>query len=258
MAYCNLNHQNIDLFNYHCLTTDDAFVLHWQMTNCERFALQDLLRRIQPDISIEVGTYLGGSLQVVSYFSRKVISIDIDPTVKERLFNRFYNVDFQVGISHQLLPDIISKYNVDDGDIEFVLIDGDHSAEGIRSDINALMSLKPRKRCVILMHDSFNPDCRHGIKTADWSSSQYTKLVELDFIPGIFHEVAVDTAEALTMWGGFACAVLTPEPRREPLFIQASQQGLFEAVYKISRYNKSPWNWRANLMKLNRYLGRWS
>lgn len=255
MKQNKFNNKNNALIDYSYLTTDNKFDLHWQMSNCERFALQDILRRVQPDVSIEIGTYLGGSLQVISHFSRKVISIDINPSVKENLSNLFSNVDFRVGNSCHLLPDIIREYEDNARSVEFILIDGDHSADGVRKDINALLHFKPRKSCVILIHDSFNPGCRQGIKSADWSASPYTEFVELDFIPGIFHEKAHDTAEALTMWGGFACAVLTPEPRREPLLIQASQQGLFDAVFNVSRHNKSIWNWRSTLMKLRRYLG---
>lgn len=32
------------------------------------------------------------------------------------------------------------------------------------------------------------------------------------------------------MWGGFACAVLKPEPRTGDLRVSQQQQGLFEAV----------------------------
>ena len=218
------------------LTTEPNFSLHWQMTNCERFAMQDILRRLQPNLSIEVGTYQGGSLQVISHFSRKVISIDIDPEVEERLSNKFANVDFRCGNSYELLPSLLKEFEDKAQDIEFILIDGDHSTQGVERDINSLMQFKPSKRCVILMHDSFNPDCREGIRRASWSTSPYVQWVELDFIPGIYHHEAYDTAAARTMWGGFACAVLDPTPRQKELVIQESQRGLFEAVYKNSSH----------------------
>ena len=218
------------------LTTEPNFSLHWQMTNCERFAMQDILRRLQPNLSIEVGTYQGGSLQVISHFSRKVISIDIDPEVEERLSNKFANVDFRCGNSYELLPNLLEESENSNRDIEFILIDGDHSTQGVQRDINALLQYKPRKRCVILMHDSFNPDCREGIKTASWLTSPYVQCVELDFIPGIYHYDAYDTAAARTMWGGFACAVLDSTIRREELVIQESQKGLFEAVFANSSH----------------------
>ena len=138
------------------LTTEPIFCLHWQMTNCERFAMQDLLRRLQPDLSIEIGTYRGGSLQVISHFSRNVISIDIDPEVEKHLSNKFSNVNYRCGNSYELLPSLLEESENSNRDIEFILIDGDHSTQGVQRDINALLQYKPRKRCVILMHDSFN------------------------------------------------------------------------------------------------------
>lgn len=214
--------------------------LHWQMTNCERFAMQDLLRRIQPDLSIEIGTYRGGSLQVISHFSRNVISLDIDPEVEKHLSNKFSNVDYRCGNSSDLLPDLLKESNNLERDIEFILIDGDHSKQGVQRDISALLQYKPCTQCVILMHDSFNPDCREGIKTASWSSSPYVQWVELDFIPGIYHYEAYDTATAKTMWGGFACAVLNSTPRQENLVIQETQRGLFETVFANSSHAYSP------------------
>lgn len=216
------------------LTLEEQFSLHWQMTNCERFALQDLLRRIKPETSLEIGTYRGGSLQVISHFSQRVISLDIDPTVPERMGSRFSNVTFRVGPSQELLPSVLAECTANGSSIEFVLVDGDHSTAGVRRDIEALLRYIPKKRCVVIMHDSFNPACREGIRTAPWAACPYVKWVDLDFIPGIYHQHAYDTAEARTMWGGFACAVLEPVPRVGDLVVRESQRGLFEAVRAVS------------------------
>lgn len=219
------------------LTTEPIFSLHWQMTNCERFTLQDLLRRIKPDLAIEIGTYQGGSLQVISHFSRQVISIDIDTEVEKNLREKFSNVEYRCGKSYELLPNLLQELEDQERNIDFILIDGDHSTLGVQSDINAIIqNYKPRQRCVILMHDSFNPACRQGIKTASWGSSSYVQWVELDFVPGIYHYEAYDTAAAKTMRGGFACAILEPTPRQDQLIIRESQRGLFEAVYQNSSH----------------------
>jgi hypothetical protein len=224
------------MFDKNTLIKDKKFRRHWQMTNCERFALQDLLRRLKPDVSVEVGTYQGGSLQVISHFSSKVISIDSDASVSDRLFGLFDNVQYCCGASQDLLPIVFQDMKNEGRDIEFVLIDGDHSTDGIRLDINELLRIKPVKRCVVIIHDSFNPDCRKGILKAEWVSSPYVQWVELDFIPGVYHEKPHDMAAARTMWGGFACVVLGPEKRKGALSVGASQQGLFDAVYAVSVY----------------------
>jgi hypothetical protein len=216
------------------LTDDASFDLHWQMTNCERFALQGLLQRLSPSVSIEIGTYQGGSLQVISRYSDKVISIDIDPEVGKRLDGKFPNVEYRSGDSAELLPGLVEQLNHDGTPVGFILVDGDHSSAGVRRDINYLLALKPIQRIVIIMHDSFNPTCREGMRTASWEKSPYVSWVELDFIPGIYHREAHDTAPARSMWGGFACAVLEPVKRTGALVIKESQRGLFDSTYAHS------------------------
>ncbi len=233
------------------ITTDQSFDLHWQMTNCERVALQYILNRIRPNLSIEVGSYLGGSLQVISYFSKNVVSIDSDPSVIKNLENIFSNVDFRIGNSSYVLSTVIDEYNNSGNNIDFILLDGDHSKNGILKDINSLLRYKPVGNCIVLIHDSFNPDCREGLKIADWQSSPFIQMVELDFMPGVYHEKAHDTAKPKTMWGGFACAVFSPEFRRQPLLVQASQQGLFDAVYRASSHNQR-FNFRSKLKNIVR------
>ncbi len=218
------------------LTLDSEFALHWQMTNCERFAIQDLLRRTKPKVALEIGTYKGGSLQVISHFAEEVYSIDIDPTVPERLGGRFPQVHYRIGPSGEVLPKVLAEIAERGVDIGFVLIDGDHSTAGVRDDINKLLAYIPKSRCIVIMHDSFNPDCREGIRTASWGASPYVHMVDLDFIPGIFHEQAYDTAAQGSMWGGFGIAVLEPTKRTVELEVRASQHGLFDAVYQRSSH----------------------
>jgi hypothetical protein len=216
------------------LTTDPRFDLHWQMTNCERFALQGLLQRLSPELAIEIGTYQGGSLQVLSNFSERVISVDIDPAVGRDLCGKFKNVEFVSGDSAVLLPDLIERLNAKGENVGFILIDGDHSSEGVKRDIEAVLRLKPHGRVVIVMHDSFNPGCRTGMRMADWSGCPHVHWVELDFIPGVYHYKAHDTAPPRSLWGGFACAILEAQPREGLLTVGESQRELFEAVHESS------------------------
>jgi hypothetical protein len=204
--------------------------LHSQMTTCEQMAIQRILGELCPLRAVEVGTYKGGSLQVLSHFCKHVESIDIDPSVSDALGPKFSNVTFHTGNSAKLLPSVLRATARGADPVGFVLIDGDHSADGVRRDINALLSVPPSCDMVVLLHDAFNPECRSGILTANWHLCPYVHEVEIDYIPGVYHQQAYDTAAARTMWGGFACAVLKPEPRQGELVISQRQQGLFEAV----------------------------
>lgn len=218
--------------------------LHWQMSTCERFALAGLLQRLRPELSLEIGTYMGGSLQVLAKYSKRVLSVDIDPQVAVKLSPLFPNVDFRSGDSTTLLPDIIRDINLGPASPAFVLIDGDHSREGVRRDIEALLALKPRQQTVVILHDSFNPECREGMRTANWAACEFVHHVEIDYIPGIFHEKAYDTAEARTMWGGFACAVMESSPRAHDLVVKEGQQGLFSTMRKNSSHAAGSWRRR--------------
>ena len=214
--------------------------LHWQMSPGERCALQVVLQRRRPALSIEVGTYRGGSLQVICEHSHEVISLDIDPAVPASLTGLFKNAEYRVGDSQTVLPELVEELNRAGRAVGFVLIDGDHSAGGVRRDIEAILRLDVRERLVILMHDSFNPECRRGMRSVNWAANPHVHMVELDFTVGSFHANATDTAVARSMWGGFGCAVLEPAPRVESLVIGERQRGLFDAVYPRSVHATGP------------------
>lgn len=226
--------------NIHDLVDDARWLLHWQMAAGERSVLQVMLQRAAPALSVEVGTYEGGSLQVMSEYSGEVISLDIDPGVEAALAGHFRNVTFWIGDSGSLLPKLVSELNSAGRNVGFVLIDGDHSAEGVRRDIESVLRLAVRERLVILMHDSFNPDCRRGMLAANWAGNPHVHMVEIDFVSGSFHKEAIDTAQERSMWGGFACAVLEPEPRTHELVVGQRQRALYDAVYPLSVHATGP------------------
>jgi len=217
------------------VTDDPAWKLHWQMSNADRLAISGILARQKPRVSIEIGCYKGGSLQVISHYSTNVHSLDIDQGIAA-LGNQFPNVEFHIGSSRDTLPVLVDHLNQTGQTVEFALIDGDHSAEGVRADINSLLKLNTDRRLVILMHDPFNPGCRHGIRTANWASNPHVQYVELDFTVGNFHSPAHDTATEGSMWGGLACAILEPWERDGALVIGQRQQAAFEAVFARSCY----------------------
>lgn len=219
------------------LVTPESYSLEWQMDSHERLAIQAILSQLRPSLAIEVGTYKGGSLQVLADFSQKVISIDIDPSVKLALEQHFENVDFYTGKSHELLAQIFENKELTQK-ISFILIDGDHTTKGVKTDILTILNyFIPKMTCVILMHDSFNPDCRRGILEAPWSKYPFVHELDLDFMPGKYYGSAHDTAAPRTMWGGFACALLQPYERKDDLVILESQKDLFQLVYRHSSHS---------------------
>jgi hypothetical protein len=123
---------------------------------------------------------------------------------------RFNNVTFYTGNSADLLPTVLNANG-----LGFVLIDGDHSEDVVRNDINCLLRMVPKQPVAILLHDSANPECRAGILSADWERCPYVHYLELDFVIG---ELMPDGE----LWGGMAYAILLPTPRATILNVQQS------------------------------------
>jgi hypothetical protein len=212
--------------------TDPA--LDWQMSPSERVMVTYLIEHLRPRAAIEIGTRFGGSLQVLARHCLRVYSLDIDPEVKERLKGRFENVEYLIGRSEETLPPLIDRLQREHTAVGFVLIDGDHSTDGVRRDIDNILRYKPATTLYIIMHDSFNPVVRRGLRAANWAGSPYVHRVELDLVAG-----AVNTTPSFRgqLWGGLAIAILAPEPRSGDLEISAGSQLTYNAATQTFRHS---------------------
>jgi cephalosporin hydroxylase len=205
----------------------DYQTLPWQMEYYERACLTFVIQSFKPSVAIEVGTACGGSLAVLSRFSKKVFSFDIDRASSEYLKGRWSNVEFIVGDSKQKLPPILEKVQREQSDSTFVLIDGDHSQAGVRTDLNNVLKFVPRFPTVIMAHDSFNPGCRAGMLEAQWAENPYVHSVEIDFQHGSIFDRSTPPGQ---MWGGLALAVLLPTKRQGNLTLSKRHHLLFQIV----------------------------
>ena len=155
------------------------------MSPAEQMAMLYLLDRLRPKVAIEIGTRFGGSLQIVSQFADRVYSLDIDPEVTRRLEGVFPNVEYITGPSDRTLPPLLERLEAEDAPLSFALVNGDHTSEGVRKDIDNLLRFRPNVPLYIIMHDSFNPICRDGLRRAAWADCPYVHAVELDFVSGV-------------------------------------------------------------------------
>ena len=71
----------------------------WMMSPAEQMAVIYLLETLRPRVAVEIGTRMGGSLQVLAHFAEKVYALDLDPEVPERLKGRHANVEYIIGPS---------------------------------------------------------------------------------------------------------------------------------------------------------------
>ncbi|MBN1323070.1 MAG: glycosyltransferase [Methanotrichaceae archaeon] len=206
-----------------CLCSD------WQMNHSERMAMIGLLFRLKPKCCIEIGTYRGGSLSLISQYSDMVFSIDLDPSIPERL-KGFKNVCFLTGSSNELLPMLLTELEDEHIPIDFIFIDGEHSADSIKRDMDCLLSYKPTKHLFVMVHDSFNPECRRGILGAEWDKSPYVQFVDVDFVPG--RAMGHGTPSKIEMWGGLALMHFSPSARKSPLNLNCSAKTMYEFLEK--------------------------
>lgn len=205
---------------------------YWEMVNAEKIALLNLLNDIKPSIAIEIGTRQGGSLQLIASLSEYVYSLDIDPEVKN-LADSFKNVDFITGDSKETLPQLLNDLTSNGRQPDFILIDGDHSFNGVKFDIESVLKIRITKPLIILMHDSFNPECRKGMLEVNYESNSFVKLVEIDFVQGIYSPNERTKGE---MWGGFAIIYLDPFVRTKNMLVKQSSGYSYERMYNYSKH----------------------
>ncbi len=174
----------------------------WKMSAGERAVLEGVLSLVKPKLAIEIGTLAGGSLACISRHSESVHSFDL---VRDRDLTaaRFPNVRFHTGDSHQLLPATLAELAREAVNVDFVLVDGDHSATGVRRDLEDLLESPATQRTVILLHDTLNERVRTGIGAVPLASYKKVTLVDLDFTAGQILKVG----DEHHLWGGFGVIV---------------------------------------------------
>ena len=204
---------------------------NWHMSFAERAALIHVARLAAPEISIEIGTFLGGSLRPIASLSRQVFSFDIDPNQHVDTHG-LTNVTYVTGDTRATLPPLIQQINDGPDELNFILIDGSHETDGVRSDIEHCLAYRPKARpTYIVMHDSGNPAVRAGIKAAPWADNPHIHALDLDFVNAMLfnrHDIYNQ------IWGGLALAVLMPEPRSGDLVVTSYFDHSLEAFRRMT------------------------
>jgi hypothetical protein len=228
-------------------------LMYWMMSPAEQAALLYLLEWLRPEVAIEIGTRFGGSLQALSKYCRRVYSLDIDPEVPGRLAARFPNVAYRIGPSDRTLPALLEELQASGQEVAFALVDGDHTTEGVRKDIEALLRYRPVVPFFIIMHDSFNPACRKALRLADWAGSPYVHAVELDFVMGTVNPAPAYWGQ---LWGGLCLAYLQPQPRQGHFEVTARGELTFQAALAATRPSALRSGMQAAVRSVRRRLSR--
>ena len=195
------------------LQRDDS----WAMLPGERAALEGALAMLEPSLSIEIGTSKGGSLEPISAHSNTVHAFDLvqHPDLTNE---RFPNVTFHFGDSHEQLPKVLAHLSEGGANVDFVFVDGDHTASGVRRDVEDLLSSPSIGRTVILLHDTLNWSVRAGLEQIDYDEFDKVRFTDLDFVTGKVMREGPSMGE---LWSGLGLIVTGWEIHAEPSWPRA-------------------------------------
>ena len=174
------------------------FIENCEMAYGEQAALRGLLAQLRPDVSVEIGTYRGGSLGLIAEYSREVHTFDLASHVDEHL----PHVTYHVGDSRERVPAVLRELADEGRGVDFVLIDGDHARAGVAADLANVLDSAAVRRTVIVMHDAANEDVRAGIRDAGLAREK------LAYVNLSFYSPWEPTRRWSEKWGGFALLVV--------------------------------------------------
>lgn len=98
---------------------------------------------------LEIGAYSNGCTYAFASLCKKVVSIDLN----HRSIERFDNVTYITGNSHEVRNDISGKFDV-------IFIDGDHTYVGVKKDFELYLDLI-NKGGIICFHDIWDTEEHH-------------------------------------------------------------------------------------------------
>jgi cephalosporin hydroxylase len=181
----------------------------WQMYPGERFALEGLLSQVRPTLAIETGTAHGGSLRRLSEHAEEVHAFDIVPEVKD-LEQSVPNATVHIGDSAVTLPAVLAGFAEAGREVDFAFIDGDHTAEGVQRDLQAVLDAPACAHTVVAIHDTANADVRRGLDAMGLADHPRVAFCMLDFVPGYL--VVEDHPFSHQGWNGLGLLLLSEGP----------------------------------------------
>jgi Methyltransferase domain len=224
----------------------------WQMSFGERAALEGILAQARPGLAFEIGTHRGGSLRRIAAHSTEVHTVDIIDLVESR--SAFPNVAFHVGDSREVVPRVLSELTRAGRQVDFVLIDGDHSTDGVRVDLENVLASPATAETIIVLHDAGNDEVRRGIEAAEPDARPGVLYCDLDFLPG--YTFARGEMRGQT-WGGLGLLVTAARPAaghtaRQDLYEDRLTRGADVAELRMEAEDlrrelavmRDSWSWR--------------
>jgi hypothetical protein len=173
----------------------------WQMSQGEQAAIDGLLQRLRPKLAIELGTAEGACARHLAARVEELHVFDLQPPKLQMPAN----VVVHVGDSHETLPPLLAELAERGRNVDFALVDGDHSPAGVRRDVEDLLDSPALGRSVIAIHDVANERVRLGLDAIRFAAWPKVAYVHLDWIPGqLFREPALEHE----LWYGIGLVVV--------------------------------------------------
>jgi cephalosporin hydroxylase len=202
------------------------------MTHGERFALEGLLCHLKPKLSIEIGTADGGSLRRIAAHSDEVHSFDISPEVA-RLEAEIERAHVHIGDSTTTLPTMLGQFASEGRHVDFALVDGDHTSEGVQRDAAAILASDACRHTVVVFHDSANDDVRAGLEALRLHDHPKVIWSMLDFVPGYLC-VRDHPTYPHAAWNGLALVLLGDREPGQPAVTMSDRYSV-ASVYQAAR-----------------------
>jgi hypothetical protein len=177
------------------------FLAEAEMAYGEQAALIGVLSALKPQVSLELGTFRGGSLAHIAAHSREVHTFDLASHTAEVL----PNVCYHLGDTRTTVPPLLRQFEEGSRNIDFVFVDADHSRAGVQRDMSNLLTSRAMARTVILVHDCANEAVREGTRNAVLAARDIA-YADLSFVrttssPSLLGE----------QWGGLGIVVIDRE-----------------------------------------------
>jgi hypothetical protein len=198
----------------------------WQMTVGERAALEGILSQLKPSLAIEIGTAEGGSLRRIALHGKHVHSFDL--VAPDASIQGLENVTLHTGDSHTLLPEFLDRTASEGQNVDFVLVDGDHTADGVEKDLRDLLESDALQRTVILIHDTLNDEVRQGISRVDYSAISKVVYMDFDCVAGHLSQGGPFHHQ---LWGGLGLVVV--DRSGEALSPNGSRDNRFYDLFEL-------------------------
>lgn len=159
----------------------------WLMSPVERMVMIGLLEVLRPARTLELGHRFGGCTEWLCRYSGEVHSVDIDAGVVESC-KRWPNAR----PVHADTQGAMREFERAGMRFDLAVVDADHSFVAARDDLLGAVRLAD----VVVLHDSFNPECRSGYVAALAAIDAYA---DLDLADG---HIQTDG-----LWGGLGIVV---------------------------------------------------